>query len=96
MNLIVTMVGASFRPAEAKELVKALSLGDSVSLVPDGDNPYDDHAVQVCVDDVHVGFVPKTDNGPLFEALEAGAEYTAEVVGFENSLKPVIEIDVED
>lgn len=87
-----TMVGASFRPAEAKALIKQIDISEQVELRADPDNPYDDTAVAVYYDDTHIGFVPKDSNGPLFERLQAGEELDAEVIAFESTLKPVIEV----
>lgn len=91
--LQLTMVGATFRPAEAKEIVRGLTIGDRVELQADPDNEYDSTAVAVYRDGVHIGFIPRTDNGPLFAVLMDGAEISAEIIAFENTLKPVLEIN---
>lgn len=93
--LTVTMVGATFRPAEAKEIVRGLHIGARVQLVADPTNEYDTTAVAVYSDDVHIGFVPKESNSALFAVLMDGAEISAEVIAFENTLKPVLEIEFE-
>lgn len=94
--LTVTMVGATFRPAEAKEIVRGLYIGNRVQLVADPNNAYDTTAVAVYSDDVHIGFIPKESNSALFTVLMDGAEISAEIVAFENSLKPVLEISFDD
>lgn len=93
--LTVTMVGATFRPAEAKEIVRGLHIGARVQLVADPGNEYDTTAVAVYSDDVHIGFIPKESNSALFAVLMDGAEISAEVIAFENTLKPVLEIEFE-
>ena len=90
--LTVTMVGATFRPAEAKNIVRGLSIGDHVKLVADPNNEYDSTAVAVHFDDVHIGFIPRENNSALFAVLMDGAEISAEIIAFENTLKPVLEI----
>lgn len=90
--LTVPMVGATFRPAEAKEIVRGLHIGNRVQLQADPDNEYDSTAVAVYSDDVHIGFIPKESNSALFTVLMDGAEISAEIIAFENSLKPVLEI----
>lgn len=90
--LTVTMVGATFRPAEAKEVVRGLSIGDRVKLVPDPENEYDSTAVACYYGDMHIGFIPKESNSALFAVLLDGANIEGEVIAFENSLKPVLEI----
>ena len=90
--LTVTMVGATFRPQEAKEIVRALGIGDCVELHADPHNEYDSTAVAVYYDDVHIGFIPRESNSALFAVLMDGAEISAEIIAFENTLKPVLEI----
>src|ERR1044072_5577859 len=90
--LTVPMVGATFRPAEAKEIIRGLHIGAQVQLVADPNNEYDSTAVAVYSDDVHIGFVPKESNSALFAVLMDGAEISAEIIGFESTLKPVLEI----
>ena len=93
--LTVTMVGATFRPAEAKEIVRGLHIHDHVELRADPNNEYDATAVAVYSNDTHIGFIPKESNSALFAVLMDGATITAEVIAFENSLKPVLEIEFE-
>lgn len=91
--LTVTMVGATFRPAEAKEIVRNLHIGSRVQLQADPDNQWDSTAVAVYAEGEHIGFIPKESNSALFAVLMDGAEISAEVVAFENTLKPVLEIN---
>jgi hypothetical protein len=90
--LQLTMVGAAFRPAEAKEIVRALTIGDKVQLRADPNNEYDTTAVAVYHDDVHIGFIPKESNSAIFAVLMDGAQISAEVIAFESTLKPILEI----
>ena len=93
--LTVTMDGATFRPAEAKEIVRNLHIGNTVQLRADPNNEYDATAVAVYSDDIHIGFIPKESNSALFAVLMDGAEISAEIIAFENTLKPVLEIHFE-
>ena len=97
--LTVPMVGATFRPKEAKEIVRGLNIGDRVRLQADPNNEYDSTAVAVYSDDprgvgrdIHIGFIPRESNSALFAVLMDGAEISAEIIAFENTLKPVLEI----
>lgn len=92
MQIICTLAGAQFRPAEAKEALRGAAIGDYVTLEPDGDNEYDPNAVRVMLSGHHIGFIPKQSNGPIFSALTDGDEVSAEIIAFESSLKPVLEI----
>lgn len=88
------VVGATFRPADAKDLIRSMSVGDRVQLRADPDNAYDSTAVAVDKDGTHIGFLPAVHNKLVFAQLCDGAEIEAEIVAFENTLKPVIEFDL--
>lgn len=90
--LTVTMVGATFRPAAAKEVLKQLKIGDQLELRADPDNEYDSTAVACYYAHHHIGFIPRDSNSALFAVLTDGAEISAEIIAFENTLKPVLEI----
>lgn len=89
-----TMVGATFRPAEAKDIIKALRIGDIVDLEADPDNEYDATAVKVMRDGTHIGFIPAAQNYLMFSRLMEGEAMTGEIIAFENTLKPVLEIEI--
>lgn len=91
--MMLTMVGATFRPASAKAVVTHLNVGEMVELRADPDNQYDDTAVAVYAHGEHIGFLPKDSNAEYFARLVDGEEIEAEIIAFENTLKPVLEID---
>lgn len=90
--LQVPLVGAAFRPKEAKDIIRGLSIGDVVELQPDPNNEYDATAVAVYSGFTHIGFIPKDSNSAIFAVLMDGAEISAEIIAFENTLRPVLEI----
>jgi hypothetical protein len=94
MEIFSPLVGVTFRPAEAKEIVKALtpSDGHKLSLIADPTNEYDSHAVKVVDEETgtHLGFIAKENNLEIFEALQRGEELKVEIVGFENTIKPTL------
>lgn len=89
-----TMVGASFRPAEAKEIIKQLSIGDTVDLVADPENQHDSSAVKVEYDGIHLGFIPAAENSAPFNFLLSGDDLPGTVIAFESTLKPIIEYEM--
>lgn len=95
MQKVFTLMGAQFRPADAKDALAEAQPGDTVFLEPDGDNEYDPHAIEVYLEvgseNYHIGFLPR-GNAELFDYLTEGGELTAEIVAFESRLKPVIQI----
>ena len=91
-----TLAGANFRPADAREVCKSLGIGDTLELEADPSNPYDSNAVKVIAEDIFIGFIPKSDNTDVAAALARGEEVLVEVVGFEATLKPILEITLSD
>lgn len=94
MQIICTLAGAQFRPAEAKAALRTAAIGDVVSLEPDPENEYDPQAVKVVFAGHHIGFIPKSANPPIFAALQAEDEVTVSIVAFESALKPVLEVSL--
>ncbi len=94
MQVITTLMGANFRPATAKAMLREAVIGERLSLEPDAENEYDPSAVRVIRNGEHVGFVARGDNGPIFARLTAGDELFAEIIAFESVLKPVLEINL--
>lgn len=99
MELNITLAGANFRPAEAKDFIKTMLNRDTTVLLQrDPTNPYDSNAIKiVCLDDmddeVFIGFVPKTDNAVLAMALDADGEYTIKHTGFIGTIQPTFRIE---
>jgi len=95
MQVFSPVVGVSFRGQPARDMVKSLTPedGHKLSLLADPDNEYDDHAVKVMLGEVHVGFLARENNTQVFEKLQDGAEFSIEIVSFENTIKPVLLIE---
>lgn len=92
MEILTSLVGVNFRPAEAKEIVDALEIGDMCELVRDPANPYDSNAVQVHFNDTFIGFIPKVDNAEIANHLDGGAKASCEVVSFLGTRKPGLKV----
>lgn len=94
----MTMVGANFRPQEARDAVRSLSLSDGefLALEPEPNNQYDMFAVKVLLDDLHLGYLPKGPNAEIFDRLVDGDEASIEILSFESQLKPVLSITFDD
>ena len=94
MEVFVNLVGVTFRPPEAKEIVKNLSRDDGklLSLEAEPDNEYDNNAVKVIHDPtgVHIGYLARENNYEVFSALQNATELCIEIVGFENTVKPTL------
>lgn len=92
MQLQAPVVGASFRPSEAKDIIKQLTIGEFLSLEREPENQYDIWAVKVLVGDIHIGYVPRDTAPVVAAALDEGFEPMTEIVAFQSTLKPVVEI----
>lgn len=94
----MTMVGANFRPQEARDAVRSLSLSDGelLTLEPEPNNQYDMFAVKVLLDGLHLGYLPKGPNEEIFDRLVDGDEASIEILSFESQLKPVLSITFDD
>lgn len=72
-----SIVGMNFRKSE--KFVAELAPGTKLALVREPTNKYDKNAVAVWCGDVHVGYVPKTQNAVLAKFIdENGVERAGE------------------
>jgi hypothetical protein len=98
-QFIASLAGASFRPADVKDIIRELSEGDQVFLERDPDNQYDANAIKFVNDEgVFLGFVNKeiaAEIAPLLDESEA-VVLTAIVHDTSSPLKPIIRIDIGD
>lgn len=99
-HITTTLAGCNFRPVEARHACKALEIGEQLLLEADPFNKYDGNAVKVLTADDHageghfIGFIARADNSAIFAALQRGEELSCEVIAFESSIKPILEIDL--
>ena len=96
--MLVELVGVSYRPAEAQQLVKGIRLQETVPLVPEPTNPHDPNAVQVFYPELdpalvfastHIGYVDR-ENAARLALTE---ECTARVVMRSGKIKLTLEIE---
>jgi hypothetical protein len=82
MNLTTTIVGTKFRGAKAVTLLGTLPKGLRLRLRREPDNEFDSNAIAVYYGDQHLGYVPRTDNAALAQALDRdpAAEHWAQLV----------------
>lgn len=83
MEIFSNIVGTHFRPSEAKAIANELTIGDSVTLYAEPENPYDPMAVAVYASDEHIGFIARNNNYQVSEHLQAGGEVEAKIVSRE-------------
>ena len=71
---------AGFSYYDGPGLLGQLRPGQRVVLVRETDNPHDSRAIRIEALGRRVGYVPRTDNRPLANLLEQGAELRARIV----------------
>lgn len=71
-----------------------LKVGESVDLILDKTNEHDKYAIQILIDNYHIGFVPRYYSKELSELLKSNTKYDAKLVtvNFENALSDEVVI----
>lgn len=93
MKFQCALMGANFRPAECKEVLRSLSEGDKLDVVRDADNAYDANAVGLYYEGSHLGFVAKETAVELAPLMDDGVEFTATIHSWLGTLKPYVIIE---
>lgn len=75
----VRLVGSYFRGAEAVEYVAALREGDTLQLELEPENQYDQNAIKVIGDGMHVGYIERQQAAWIAPAADGAAELSAVV-----------------
>ena len=90
--------GTRYYSEEAKAIVLDLKVGDdSLTLVREPENQYDENAIKVMKGDIQLGHVAKEVAAELAPLMDAGMEFRNEVFGYYNPMTPVLFIEpVED
>jgi hypothetical protein len=71
---------AGFRFHDGPALLERIRAGMALELVPEPENPHDPRAIRIEVYGHHIGYVPRSDNGPLGRLLVQGAPLQARVL----------------
>ncbi len=79
---------AGFQYHDGEALWTALSVGASLRLVREADNPHDRRAVRVDWHGRKLGYVPRIDNAAVSHLLDAGRTLDAEIVALQDSRNP--------
>lgn len=85
MLIFSNIVGTYYKGPKAVALLSSLEEGTELYLERENDNEYDNNAVKVIyVDDkleeVTLGYIPKTDNKPIAESLDNGSDFRVELL----------------
>lgn len=72
MELRAVIVGNQHRPLEAQERYHQLEKDEALDLVREPDNEYDENAIAVYSDGIKIGYIPRTMNADLAEAMDEG------------------------
>lgn len=71
---------AGFKFHEGMLKIEDIDEDDTVTLVPDPDNPYDENAIEVQHEGDMIGFVPKAVNQNLTHIFEKNSEWPGSVI----------------
>lgn len=70
---LVNLAGLSFRPAEAKDVVRLLEVGDDLLLEREPYNVHDANAIKVLTPEgTFIGYCDKLSNAPVAALLDEG------------------------
>lgn len=93
----LSLVGASFRPKDAKEVLASLDTDDIVQLVREPDNKYDPNAIQIHYDDTFIGYVAKHEAAMIADDIDEalsddpGLELTAVITAKPSRWSAILE-----
>jgi len=86
---------AGFQYYQGETLWPQLDAGQSVTLVRETDNPYDERAVRIDWQGHKLGYIPRMDNAAVSQLLDRGETISAWIVGLKKSNNPWDRIMVE-
>jgi len=78
----VPLAGVRHKNADGssrQKIIKTLSIGSNIDLIPEPENPYDPNAVACYYKGRQVGYLMKRDNSQVLEAIKKGTNVTAKV-----------------
>lgn len=92
MKAVYSLVGMKHRDSE--DFVKGLRAGEPLTLVREPSNQYDTNAVQIVIQDRHVGYVKGTQAVGLARAMdEAGYKSVTGKLAFGGDRWPMAEVE---
>lgn len=75
MKKTISIVGQKFKGLDP--YLAGINAGAEIVLVREPKNQFDPNAVAVYIDGKAVGYLPKTDNGPIAEMVDAKGDHVA-------------------
>lgn len=70
---------AGFPFYRGPEMLLDLRCGEALALVPEPDNPHDANAIRIEARGQQIGYVPRSENGPMMRLLRQGAAITGRI-----------------
>lgn len=86
---------AGFQYHHGEALWPQLAVGQTLQLVREPDNRFDDRAVRVDWQGHKLGYLPRLDNAAVSQLMDRGETLEAAIVGLENSSNPWDRVKVE-
>jgi len=79
---------AGFQYYEGKHLWTKLSLGDTLKLIREPDNSFDENAVGIYWKDGKLGYLPRVENTAVAQMMDQGQAITALITSKQKSRNP--------
>jgi hypothetical protein len=79
---------AGFQYYEGKRLWKKLSMKDTLKLIREPDNRFDEKAVEIYWKDRKLGYLPRVENTAVAQMMNQGQEITARIINKQKSWNP--------
>lgn len=95
MRSIINIAGTKFRPAETKNYIRDLTIGEALVAEREPDNKHDPNAIRLIHAGTFIGYVPASTAEEVAPLIDDGATVECEIVGFANDITPVCELIVE-
>ncbi len=70
---------AGFRFYNGPNLLEKMRPGEPLTLKAEPDNEYDNYAVKIYYQNEHIGYVPRSDNKPIFRLLQQNIPLMARI-----------------
>ncbi len=86
---------AGFQYHHGEALWPQLAVGQTLQLVREADNRYDDRAVRVEWQGNKLGYIPRLDNAAVSQLLDRGERLEAVIAGLKESSNPWDRVGVE-
>ena len=91
---IETVPVAGFQYYQGENLWSQLKIDDSLKLLREPNNKYDDNAIIIKWQGQQLGYIPRVDNSNIAKLMDNGQTLSAEIIALSNSSNPWKRVEV--